>query len=147
MPLRGWYLHSERIIFAEPACEGNLHRSPFADFLRRTREQAGITAHQLAEFTGAYGRINHGGAISNWETGRNIPSREQYRKICDALIATGRVNAMPPYEDVIRRFSVDATKEFTDIWFRTSGPTAGLMGEHVTADAGRASCGRLRYND
>jgi site-specific DNA-methyltransferase (adenine-specific) len=114
--LRQWYPHSERIIFAEPAVEGNLHRSPFAQFLREARKQSGLTAHQLAEITGAYGTVNHGGAISNWETGRNIPSREQYRKICEAIIETGNVDAMPAYEDAIRIFRMDASKEFTDVW-------------------------------
>jgi site-specific DNA-methyltransferase (adenine-specific) len=114
--LRQWYPHSERIIFAEAAVEGNLHRSPFAQFLRDARERAGLTAHKLAEITGAYGKVNHGGAISNWETGRNIPSREQYKKMCDAFFATGKVVAMPPYEDAIRVFRMDGSKEFTDVW-------------------------------
>ena len=114
--LRQWYAHTERIIFAEPACDGNLHRSPFANFLREVRTQAAMTSNQLAEITGAYGKVNHGGAISNWETGRNIPSREQYDKICVALLATGKIDSMPPYEDVIRPFMVDASKEFTDVW-------------------------------
>ncbi len=114
--LRQWYAHTERIIFAEPACEGNLHRSPFADFLRQTRRKAGMSSNQLAEITGSYGKVNHGGAVSNWETGRNIPSREQYAKVCEALFATGLIDPMPPYEDVIRPFTVDASKEFTDVW-------------------------------
>lgn len=114
--LRQWYPHTERILFAEPAREGNLHRSPAADFLRERRQAAGISAHELAEIIGAYGKVNHGGAVSNWETGRNIPSREQYASICAALFATGRIEPMPPYEDVIRPFAVDASKEFTDVW-------------------------------
>lgn len=114
--LRQWYAHSERIIFAEPAIEGNLHRSYFGDFLRKVRQKAGLSGHQLTALTGAYGRVNHGGAVSNWETGRNIPSREQYAKICDAILSTGKVEFMPPYEDVIRPFSVDSSKEFTDVW-------------------------------
>jgi site-specific DNA-methyltransferase (adenine-specific) len=59
--LRQWYPHSERIIFAEPACEGNLHRSPFADFLRSTRRKASLSTNEVAELIGAYGRVNHGG--------------------------------------------------------------------------------------
>lgn len=114
--LRQWYAHSERIIFAEPACEGNLRRSPFGNFLKEMRTKAGLSTYEVAEIIGAYGRINHGGSVSNWEAGRNIPSRDQYKKICDALLATGKVAAMPDYEDVIRPFAVDATKEFTDIW-------------------------------
>lgn len=114
--LRQWYPHSERILFAEPAVEGNLHRSPFGQFLRETRRRCGLSSNELAESIGAYGKVNHGGAVSNWETGRNIPSPEQYRKVCDALIATGKVVSMPAYEEAIRVFRVDASKEFTDVW-------------------------------
>ncbi|MBO0347691.1 helix-turn-helix domain-containing protein [Phormidium pseudopriestleyi FRX01] len=114
--LRQWYPHSERIIFAEPAIEGNLHRSPFGEFLRDVRTKAGLSGHQLTESIGAYGKVNHGGAVSNWEAGRNTPSREQYQKICEAVISTGKIDVMPPYEDVIRVFQVDGTKEYTDVW-------------------------------
>jgi hypothetical protein len=33
-----------------------------------------------------------------------------------ALLKTGKVESMPPYEDVIRPFKMDASKEFTDVW-------------------------------
>lgn len=114
--LRQWYRHSERIIFAEPATEGNLHRSPFGEFLRTARKQSGLSGHKLTELIGAYGKVNHGGAVSNWEAGRNTPSREQYEKICDAILGTGKVDHMPPYKDIIRVFKMDGTKEFTDVW-------------------------------
>jgi len=114
--LRQWYPHSERLLFAEPATEGNLHRSPFGQFLRQTRQKAGLSTHELTARIGAHGKINHGGAVSNWEDGRNTPSRDQYNKICEALIETGKIESMPPYEDVIRVFNMDASKEFTDIW-------------------------------
>lgn len=114
--LRQWYAHSERIIFAEPALEGNLFRSPFADFLREMRKKANLSQHELTAMIGAYGKVNHGGAVSNWEAGRNTPSRDQYEKICTAILSTGKVEDMPPYEDVIRIFTTDGTKEFTDIW-------------------------------
>jgi len=114
--LRQWYAHSERVVFAEPATQGNLHRSYFGNLLREMRLKAGLVGHQLTALTGDHGKVNHGGAVSNWEAGRNIPSREQYAKICKALISTGKVEYMPPYEDVIRPFSVDASKEFTDVW-------------------------------
>jgi site-specific DNA-methyltransferase (adenine-specific) len=114
--LRQWYPHSERILFAEPAVEGNLHRSPFGEFLRSRRKQADLTMHELTAKIGAHGKVNHGGAVSNWEAGRNTPSREQYDKLAVALIETGKVNSMPPYEDVIRPFVMDKSKEFTDVW-------------------------------
>lgn len=114
--LRQWYPHTERIIFAEPASDGNLHRSPLANFLRETRKKTGLSAYRIAEIIGAHGRVNHGGAISNWEAGRNIPSRKQYAKMSVAFMATGRIASMPPYEDVVRPFMVNASKEFTDVW-------------------------------
>lgn len=124
--LRQWYPHSERIIFAEPAVEGNLKRSWFGQFLRMKRAEAGLSGHQLTEMTGAYGKVNHGGAVSNWETGRNIPSKEQYEKICEAIQSTGVVNQMPIYEDVIRPFEVNSSVEFTDVWnFNSVRPYKG----------------------
>lgn len=114
--LRQWYPHSERIIFAEPAVEGNLHRSPFAEMLRRYRLQAGLSQHELTGIIGAYGKVNHGGAVSNWEAGRNTPSREQYEKMKEAILQTGKVEDMPDYEDAVRVFRMDGTKEFTDVW-------------------------------
>jgi site-specific DNA-methyltransferase (adenine-specific) len=114
--LRQWYPHSERIIFAEPALEGNLHRSPFGHFLRNTRKLTELSSNEVTERTGEYGKVNHGGAVSNWETGRNIPSPEQYKKMCDVFIATGKVRSMPPYEDVVRPFIMNGSLEFTDVW-------------------------------
>jgi len=133
--LRQWYAHTERIIFAEPACEGNLFRSPFANFLRDMRKKSGLTMNQLAEITGAYGKVNHGGAVSNWEAGRNTPSRDQYEKMCGALIATGKIESLPPYEDVIRPFIIDGTKEFTDVWnFQNVRPYKGKHPAEKPAD-------------
>lgn len=114
--LRQWYDHSERIIFAEPAANGNLHRSYFGNLLRKYKEQSGLTSHKLTEMIGAYGKVNHGGAVSNWEAGRNVPSKEQYEKMRVAILSTGKVKSMPPYQDVVRPFIIDKTKEFTDIW-------------------------------
>lgn len=114
--LRQWYGHSERIIFAEPAVNGNLHRSYFGNLLKEYRKKAELTSNVLTEMIGAYGKVNHGGAVSNWEAGRNVPSKEQYRKIRNAILSTGKVKSMPEYEDVIRPFQIDKTKEFTDIW-------------------------------
>lgn len=114
--LRQWYAHSERIIFAEPAFDGNLFRSPFAQMLRNYRKQAGLSMNELTEVTGAYGKVNHGGAVSNWEAGRNTPSRDQYEKMRSAILKTGKVLSMPPYEDAVRVFKTDGSKEFTDVW-------------------------------
>ena len=79
--LRQWYPHSERIIFMENAVDGNLFKSYFGSQLTVWRKSVKMSTIKLAEITGAYGKVNHGGAVANWEAGRNIPSREQYEKI------------------------------------------------------------------
>jgi len=114
--LRQWYDHSERIIFAEPATNGNLHRSYFGNLLKEFRKQSGLTSNKLTGLIGAYGKVNHGGAVSNWEAGRNVPSNEQYEKMKGVILKTGKVKSMPEYSNVVRPFIIDKTKEFTDIW-------------------------------
>lgn len=116
--LRQWYAHSERIIFAEPAFngEGNIFKQYFANIIRESRKLAGFTMKELTEKIGAHGKVNHGGAVSNWEAGRNVPSQEQYEKLRNAILSTGKVESMPDYQDLVRPFFVDKTKEFTDIW-------------------------------
>jgi site-specific DNA-methyltransferase (adenine-specific) len=114
--LRQWYAHSERIIFAEPAVDGNLFRSYFGNLIRECRTQSGFSMKELAEMIGAYGKVNHGGAVSNWEAGRNVPSQNQYKKLRDAILSAGVVGSMPNYQNVVRPFLADKTKEFTDIW-------------------------------
>ena len=114
--LRQWYSHSERIIFMEPAVEGNLNRSYFGDYLHRARKELSLSTNTLTEMIGAYGKVNHGGAVSNWEAGRNVPSKEQYTRICQALKDSGRKEDMPLYEDIIRPFNVNKNMNFTDVW-------------------------------
>ena len=52
--------------------------------------------------------------------------QEQYNKIREDILKTGKVNSMPEYYDVIRPFIIDKSKEFTDIWtFPTIRPYEG----------------------
>lgn len=114
--LRQWYPQSERIIFFEPAVEGNLNRSYLGDLLKKTRQACHLSGHELTERIGAYGSVNHGGAVSNWETGRNIPSREQYAKMQTVFSECNCCQNLPDYEDAVRPFEVNANVEFTDVW-------------------------------
>lgn len=114
--LRKWYPHSEKIVVCSPASDGNLKRSAFGMFLKDCRNVCNLTSHVLTEKVGAFGKVNNGGAVSNWETGRNIPSRSQYSKICDAFTETGKIKLMPAYEDVIRAFQINPDVPYTDVW-------------------------------
>ncbi len=113
--LRQWYPHSEKILFLENSEDGNLFKSYFGSQLTKWRKMANMSMIQLAEITKSYGKINHGGAVANWEAGRNIPSKEQYGKLKEALTAAG-VEGIPDYEDIIRPFNVCKDVEFTDVW-------------------------------
>lgn len=113
--LRQWYPHSEKILFLENSEDGNLFKSYFGSQLTKWRKMANMTMKDLAEVTKSYGKINHGGAVANWEAGRNIPSKEQYDKLKIALTEAG-VSDIPDYEDMIRPFNVCKDVEFTDVW-------------------------------
>ena len=124
--LRQWYPQSERIIFFEPATDGNLNRSYFGNILKKIRNSCHLSGHDLTERIGAYGNINHGGAVSNWESGRNIPNREQYAKMRSVFEECQCSDNLPAYEDAIRPFEVNANIEFTDVWtFPSVKPYSG----------------------
>jgi site-specific DNA-methyltransferase (adenine-specific) len=113
--LRQWYPHSEKILFLENSEDGNLFKSYFGSQLTKWRKMAKMSTIQLAEITKSYGKINHGGAVANWEAGRNIPSKEQYNRLKEALTDAG-VKDIPDFEDMIRPFNVCKDVEFTDVW-------------------------------
>jgi site-specific DNA-methyltransferase (adenine-specific) len=117
--LRSWYPHSERILMFEHGTYGTYEayrRSPMGEYLLDCRTKAGMSMVLLTELAGAYGKVNRGGAVANWEAGRNIPSREQYAKVKAALEATGKVGTMLDYNDLVRPMQVSKDVEFTDVW-------------------------------
>lgn len=57
----------------------------FGGWLRRERERRGISQRNLAERGGFYDKVNHGGAVANWELGLTLPTSQQFNKICDIL--------------------------------------------------------------
>ncbi len=117
--LRQWYPHSERILVFEQGAYGDhmaTCKTPLSVYLKQCRIAAGMTAKDLTGIIGAHGRVNHGGAVSNWETGRNIPSRDQYDCMVEALEDTGCIGTMLPYNDVVRPMNLTRDVEFTDVW-------------------------------
>lgn len=57
----------------------------FGPWLRDERTKRGISARDLCAAIGEHGEVNHGGAVSNWEKGHNLPTAEQFNKLCDVL--------------------------------------------------------------
>ena len=53
-------------------------RNPFRLELIKARKEVGLSIAQVAEKGHFYGKINHGGAVTNWEKGYNVPLEEQW---------------------------------------------------------------------
>ena len=60
-------------------------RNPFALELKRARIEKGVSINQVAEYGKFYGNVNHGGAVTNWERGYNVPLASQWKILCDNL--------------------------------------------------------------
>ena len=58
---------------------------PLGHWLREHREAAGLSMKELCAAVGAYGAVNHGGAVSNWEADKNIPAAEQWQRLKQVL--------------------------------------------------------------
>jgi len=57
-------------------------RNPFAIELKRARIKKGVSINAVAEYGKFYGNVNHGGAVTNWENGYNIPLKDQWVTLC-----------------------------------------------------------------
>ena len=60
-------------------------RNPFAKELKKARLKKGVSINAVAEYGKFYGNVNHGGSVTNWERGYNIPSKEQWKILCENL--------------------------------------------------------------
>ena len=60
-------------------------RNPFAKELKKARIEKGVSINTVAEYGHFYGNVNHGGSVTNWERGYNIPNKEQWKILCDNL--------------------------------------------------------------
>ena len=99
-------------------------RNPFAIELRRARTEKGASINQVAEYGHFYGKVNHGGSVTNWERGYNTPNKAQWEILCDNLpirrkeyesLRKEHESLRRPFENVlclreVLRFSNEATR-------------------------------------
>lgn len=84
-------------------------RNPFAIELKKSREKKSVSIKDVAEYGKFYGNVNHGGAVTNWEKGYNVPLKEQWKTLCEFLPIERR-----EYEDLRREYE-DLRKEYEEL--------------------------------
>jgi site-specific DNA-methyltransferase (adenine-specific) len=90
------------------ACE-RLKRTLFGALIAEAMADTKTTAKDVTEAIGAYGTVNHGGAVSNWLQGYNIPSKEQYEAMRRFF------NTRHGHADYLRREYEDLRREYEDL--------------------------------
>jgi site-specific DNA-methyltransferase (adenine-specific) len=107
-------------------------RNPFAKELKKARLEAGMTINEVAELGHFYGTVNHGGAVTNWERGYNVPLREQWELLKNKLPINMEYEALraeyealrAEYEDK-RRYFNNSLKMSDVVKFSQEGSTTG----------------------
>ena len=156
--LVSFFPQSERLIFAEQyasdayamgesgyaLAERQLKTSLFSAPILEAMQGTGTTAKEVTEAIRAYGRVNHGGAVSNWLQGYNIPTREHYQNM-RTLFNTRHGSPdylrreyedlrreyeflRREYEDLRRPFTVRKDVPYTDVW--TFATVQAAPGKH-----------------
>ena len=161
--MRMYFPASEALIFAEQLSEADslkdsayqhaerglktsLFSAPIAAAMAGTK----TSAKDVTEAIGAYGKVNHGGAVSNWLQGYNIPTREQYARMRRFFNERAQQQAAylcqeydylrreydelrqeyeglrQEYEALRRPFTITPRVPYTDVWdFETVGAAPG----------------------
>ena len=90
----------------------------FMNYLINNRKKKNLSTIQVAELGGWYGSTNHGGSVSNWEKGANIPTKEQYKKLKTILDLDNSfddfINISEAEREIINNRNVPSTSYFTN---------------------------------
>jgi len=84
-------------------------RNPFSKEIKKARLLNNVSIKDIAEYGKFYGNINHGGSVTNWEKGYNVPLKNQWEILCDYLPIERR-----EYEDLRREYE-DLRREYEDL--------------------------------
>jgi adenine-specific DNA-methyltransferase len=101
--------------FADRQLKTSLFSIPIAEAMQGT----GANAREVTEAIGAYSKVNHGGAVSNWLLGLNIPTKAQYEAMRTYFKShdTQEYSYLrQEYEDLRRPFTVTKDVPYTDTW-------------------------------
>lgn len=89
--------------------------NPFRKELIRARSEAKMTVTEVAERGKFYGKVNHGGSVTNWEKGYNIPTYEQWEILKEFLPVRAEYDELSAkYKSLIYTHNLD--QNHNNIW-------------------------------
>jgi site-specific DNA-methyltransferase (adenine-specific) len=97
-------------------------RNPFRKELTRARIEAGMTITEVAAAGKFHGKVNHGGSVTNWEKGYNIPLKEQWELMKTFLPISKEYEELRFEYEAIReqfsseRFTHNLDENHNNIW-------------------------------
>lgn len=106
--LRNYHQFTEYILFYILPSKDN----SFAGIIKKSRLEQGVSTIELAEAGGFYDKINHGGAVANWEHGTSTPSRKQWGFIRKFL----NINSKLRYEQLRHTFNNQKIDHSSTVW-------------------------------
>jgi DNA modification methylase len=100
---------------------------PFAKHYETQRKNKGLTHNEICEIGKFYSNHNHGGASSNWSTGANVPTLEQYKILKPLLDLSdefdGLIDRIEREREIIKTENVTARPGFSGDRFGEVGNT------------------------
>ena len=95
--------------------QDEIFKTAFSKVIINARNKIGLSTIDVAEEGKFYGKVNHGGSVSNWEKGSNIPTKEQFEKLKTFLPISDE------YEEVLKeyreeRYTFNLPTGITDVW-------------------------------
>lgn len=97
-------------------------QNPFRLEIINARKKVGLSTIDVAEIGKFYGKVNHGGSVSNWEKGSNIPTKEQFEKLKEFLPIEKEYEELKLKYELLRekyqneRFVFNLPIGITDVW-------------------------------
>ena len=106
--------------------------NPFALQLKSLIKEHNFSTIQIAEYGNFYANVNHGGSVSNWVNGKNIPSKEQWNIICNLFKIENKYEELraeyeelraeyeelrAEYEELRPRFNIQSGQDYNNVWY------------------------------
>jgi site-specific DNA-methyltransferase (adenine-specific) len=113
-------------------------RNPFRKILIKAREKAGYSITEVAKRGTFHGKVNHGGAVTNWEKGYNIPTAEQWDILKTFLPIDEGYNAPRQEYEALRQEYEALRQEYeADRYTHNLDKDHNNLWRHLTTNSGK----------